>query len=82
MATTMTVQQLSHLQRVRLLYKTILRLHRGLPENLQVNNVCKVVGRKILLRGLYLNQIYFRFLEMHMLKKSFVGINLLVQSKL
>jgi len=27
---------LNHVQRVRLLYKTILRLHRGLPKELQV----------------------------------------------
>ena len=31
-----TIQSLTHVQRVRLLYKTCLRLHRGLPTQLQI----------------------------------------------
>ena len=36
MAANTAMLQLGHLRRVRLLYKTILRIHRGLPDELQI----------------------------------------------
>lgn len=43
-----TLQAFTHPQRVRLLYKTILKLHRGLPLELQA-------------LGIYLIQLHFFF---------------------